>query len=109
LQLLFHHGARIQGGKERVEGSEIEEAAERGRWTTVRVLVAHGADINKALVYAVKKEREDVVRELVGRGVSLKGDVGAQALDVAKTDGLESMVALLEELMTIDGRQEKST
>jgi hypothetical protein len=100
MQLLFQYGARVQSGGKRVRGSEIEEAAEKGRWDSVRILVAHGADINQALVSAVKEEREDIVRELLERGAHLDGDSGAQALEVAKTDGLESMVALLEELTT---------
>jgi len=92
VRLLFDHGARICG-------DGMEEAAEHGWWDVVRILAAHGADPGKAICGAVKYESEDIVREMVGKGMSLEGGVGTVALAAAKKEGLQSMIALLEELM----------
>jgi hypothetical protein len=64
VQLLFDHGAQVQG-------DEIEEAANRGHWDVVWILAKYGADVNGALCGAVKKEREDVIRELIERGAEV--------------------------------------
>ncbi|KAF2681965.1 ankyrin [Lentithecium fluviatile CBS 122367] len=91
LQLLFDHGAQV-------EGDEIEEAARRGCWDAVWILIAHGADVSQAIGCAVAFERKDILLELVERGAVLTGEVGAQALEMAKKEGLESMVGFLEEV-----------
>ncbi|KAF1962609.1 hypothetical protein CC80DRAFT_589099 [Byssothecium circinans] len=62
VRILLEHGALILG-------DEIGEAAQHGRWYTVRVLLEHGVDVNSGsppvVMSAVAWEREDVFCELV--------------------------------------------
>lgn len=50
------------------------------------------------IVGAVAFEREDVVREHVSLGARLDGNFGEKAVEKARTEGLDSMLALLREL-----------
>jgi hypothetical protein len=50
------------------------------------------------IVGAVAFEREDVVREFVKLGARLDGAFGEEAIAKARSEGLDSMVVLLEEL-----------
>lgn len=92
LQLLFDHGAEIEGG-------EIEEAAHRMNWDAVWILVEHGADVDGAIRGVVKSERPDILLALIGRGANLEGEVGWQALDLARQKGLDSMALIIEGLL----------
>jgi ankyrin repeat protein len=93
VRLLLQHGARITGG-------EVSEAAIRGRKETVRILLEHGADSNHGtvtpIVSAVKLEHKEMFHLLLKHGAEL-GDAGPEAVKVAREEGLESMLALLEE------------
>lgn len=108
-QLLLDHGTEM-------DGREIGVAAYHGRWEMVRWLMNRGAVINGVgeeklqglgcdewgemlpIVGAVKFEREDLLREFVELGARLDGNFGTRAVDQAKKEGLESMLAVLEEL-----------
>ena len=92
-QILLEQGAKI-------EGTEIGDAAKKGRWDMVSMLADRGADINLGdeppIVSAVAFEREDIFYELLKRGATLKGPFGAKALQTGTANGLESMLLLLE-------------
>jgi ankyrin repeat protein len=93
VRLLLQHGARISGG-------EVSEAAIRGRRETVRILLENGADSNHGtvppIVSAVKLEHKEMFHLLLKHGAEL-GDAGQEAVKVAREEGLDSMLALLEE------------
>ncbi|KAF2679941.1 hypothetical protein K458DRAFT_393506 [Lentithecium fluviatile CBS 122367] len=95
VKAFLDHGMEL-------DGKEIGIAAAKGKWELVRFLPGRGADINGGVtppvVSAVNLEREDLVREFVGLGARLDGEFGAKAVGKARAEGLESMLALLEEL-----------
>jgi ankyrin repeat protein len=92
VRLLLQRGARITGG-------EVSEAAIRGRKETVRILLEHGADSNHGtvppIVSAVKLEHKEMFHLLLKHGVEL-ADAGRAAAKVAREEGLDSMLELLE-------------
>lgn len=94
--VLLKHGARIS-----TTGHEIGQAAKRGNWGSVRMMLQHGADINRGhpppIVTAVALEREDIFCELIELGAVLHGDVGTKAVECARSEGLDSMLLLLKE------------
>jgi len=66
------------------------------------MLIAHGVDFDQGepppVVSAVWFERKDIVLELMEKGAVLEGEIGAKAVEVAKEDGLDSMLLFMEEL-----------
>jgi hypothetical protein len=67
----------------------------------VRLLLdEYGADVKGVpppIVSVVAFEREDIFSELLERGATLAGDIGTEAVLVARTEGLETMLARLED------------
>ena len=67
----------------------------------VRVLMEFGADPSQGdpppIISAITRERKDMFLELVEHGAKFLGDIGVAAVHGAMKEGLESMLALLEE------------
>lgn len=108
VRLLLHRGAKMTG-------MEINAAAARGRLTIVKILLEHGTNANGVpfykppgnheirlgvapppIVSAVRLEQKGMFRLLVEYGADLK-EVGSEAVKVAREDGLDSMLEMLEE------------
>lgn len=105
VRLLLHNNAMITG-------YEIEYAARKGRMSTVRILLGHGANANgrwaspsrnsdkprdgAPIVSAVRLEHEEMFRLLARHGADLESHDHV-ATQVAQEDGLESMLNLLKE------------
>ncbi|KAF2690453.1 ankyrin [Lentithecium fluviatile CBS 122367] len=102
LRLLLQKGAKPKG-------DEIGRAAEKGRLGSVRILAEHGMDVKcgaatpgyrslpTPIVSAVRLEHTKLFCLLMKHGAVLAGEVGVAATKLAKEEGLESMLALLEE------------
>lgn len=92
-RLLLEQGAEILD-------RTLEETAKRRRWDVVWMLVdEYGADVNTGstpvIAHAIEQERSDLFIDLLKRGASLGGEGGRKAVEVAKKEGLESMLELL--------------
>ncbi|KAF2676285.1 ankyrin [Lentithecium fluviatile CBS 122367] len=94
VRLLLEHGAKIHD-------ITLAAAAKGGHLNVVRALLEYGADPNQGeplpIISAISRERKDMFQELLGYGASLAGQNGVEAVKKAREEGLESMLALLEE------------
>jgi ankyrin repeat protein len=95
VDLLLDHG-------ESPTSDAVSCAAKYGRWGLVKRLVALGADINSKvpspLYAAIALERADMAKWLVSLGAKTDGEFGRTLVQLARKDGLESMLVLLKEL-----------
>jgi len=93
VRILLQHNANITG-------LEMEAAAKKGRIGTVRILLEHFADSNRGktppIVSAVKLEYKEMFHLLLDHGAEL-GEAGLMAAKEARKEGLDSMLALLEQ------------
>jgi hypothetical protein len=96
MRLLLQRGAKASG-----TGAEIAKAARWGRLDLVKLLVEHGESVCSGtpppIVSAVELEHDSMFRFLVEHGSLDGGDAGELAMKKAREQGLQSMVALLEE------------
>lgn len=80
----------------------LRVASMRGELDTVKMLLAHGADVNlneqghTALTYAAREGHLDVVQALVAAGADLTSNPN-KALDLARENGHLEVVTFLEE------------
>lgn len=109
LDLTLAHGADVNA-KDSYNGTGLIRAAHRGHWQVVDRLVAAGTDLDHvnrlswtALLEAVilgdgGPDHQKVVRSLVDAGAdrSVRDNGGKTALDHAREDGQDDVVALLE-------------
>ena len=83
VRCLIDHGALVTA-RTGWDSSAIQAAAEAGDVATVRVLVAHGADLRRdgaaAFDFAVTRGHLDVVRYLLNKGVSVNAKAGAHGI-----------------------------
>lgn len=95
VRLLLEHHAEMNG-------QEIGRVSYYGRLGLVKMLLEFGANVDgdaqlRPIVNAVYTEHEEMFRLLVEHGAVLTGEVGDSAVQVAKKEGLDSMLALLQE------------
>ncbi|KAF4625125.1 hypothetical protein G7Y89_g13045 [Cudoniella acicularis] len=80
-------------------------AASGGYLETIKILLDHGANVNEGsprpIVYAIRLESTAIFSLMRERGAILSTpETGGAALELASTEGLESMVNLLAQLRT---------
>ncbi len=119
VELLLDEGADPFVLDSRIYSSALHRAAQSSVPEVALVLLRHGAPIDlqspfnghTPLMDAVWHKRAGVVSALLDAGANLdaQGRLGYTALDIARRDGLEEIVALLErraaEIRAIEGRQ----
>jgi hypothetical protein len=94
VRMLLAHGAE--------HGDALSRAAAKGYGDVVEELLNHGAEVRdrsaSLLVSAVEHEHTAMFRLLVERGCEVRdADTAAKCVEVAKEQGLESMLQLLKE------------
>lgn len=106
VQHLLSAGADVHAVEARMGTTALHKAAQAGSLGAVRALLEHGAFIdqqsaavgNTALMDATMHKHEGVVRHLLDSGARTmpRNYAGENALDLARTGGLEAIAGLIE-------------
>ena len=106
VALLLTAGAQVLAIEPQAGATALHKAALSGVPDVVGLLLNHGAFIDQqgpilghtALMDAVVYKQEDVVRLLLKRGArtAIRNHWGEKALDLARRDGLDAIVRLIE-------------
>lgn len=94
VRLLLEHGAKWGH-------NDLASAGRGGHMNIINILMEAGTNLSKAfphpIVSAISLERQDMFRQLLKHGVTLEGVIVPEAVNTARSEGLTSMLALLEE------------
>ncbi|MGF7178408.1 ankyrin repeat domain-containing protein [Azospirillum doebereinerae] len=106
VELLLAAGADVLAVEPRMGATALHKAAQSGNTDTIGLLLAHGAFVdqqspvlgNTALMDAVLHKHKDAVRLLLDRGARtrIRNHWQQAALDLARSDGLDAIVRLIE-------------